>query len=225
MNGAKVHSFLNGKGEERTLKKLIVNVLTREKRFALLDGKKVEKLEIRQPKFSTLVGNMYLGTVTKVLPGMNAAFVDIGEDKNGFIYRDKLASFVLSQESKDEKEKKSVSSFVHQGEKLIVQVEKDATGTKGPRLNGIIEWPSDNVIYMPKGKYIAISKKIEDPNKKGQIRQFGHSIKSEEEGFIFRTSSSVTSQNDLMLEIDKLRMNHHNLELKAKSIQKTWIAF
>ena len=124
-----------GKGEERTLKKLIVNVLTREKRFALLDGKKVEKLEIRQPKFSTLVGNMYLGTVTKVLPGMNAAFVDIGEDKNGFIYRDKLASFVLSQESKDEKEKKSVSSFVHQGEKLIVQVEKDATGTKGPRLN------------------------------------------------------------------------------------------
>ena len=117
------------------MKKLIVNVLTREKRFALLDGKKVEKLEIRQPKFSTLVGNMYLGTVTKVLPGMNAAFVDIGEEKNGFIYRDKLASFVLSQESKDEKEKKSVSSFVHQGEKLIVQVEKDATGTKGPRLN------------------------------------------------------------------------------------------
>ena len=207
------------------MKKLIVNVLTREKRFALLDGKKVEKLEIRQPKFSTLVGNMYLGTVTKVLPGMNAAFVDIGEDKNGFIYRDKLASFVLSQESKDEKEKKSVSSFVHQGEKLIVQVEKDATGTKGPRLTGIIEWPSDNVIYMPKGKYIAISKKIEDPNKKGQIRQFGHSIKSEEEGFIFRTSSSVTSQNDLMLEIDKLRMNHHNLELKAKSIKKPGLLF
>ena len=96
---------------------------------------------------------------------------------------------------------------------------------KGLGLTGIIEWPSDNVIYMPKGKYIAISKKIEDPNKKGQIRQFGHSIKSEEEGFIFRTSSSVTSQNDLMLEIDKLRMNHHNLELKAKSMQKTWIAF
>ena len=95
-----------GKGEERTLKKLIVNVLTREKRFALLDEKKVEKLEIRQPKFSTLVGNIYLGTVTKVLPGMNAAFVDIGEEKNGFIYRDKLASFVLSQESKDQKEKR-----------------------------------------------------------------------------------------------------------------------
>ena len=78
---------------------------------------------------------------------------------------------------------------------------------------------------MPKGKYIAISKKIEDPNKKGQIRQFGHNIKSEEEGFIFRTSSSVTSQNDLMLEIDKLRMNHHNLELKAKSLKKPGLLF
>ena len=96
---------------------------------------------------------------------------------------------------------------------------------KGLGLTGIIEWPSDNVIYMPKGKYIAISKKIEDPNKKGQIRQFGHSIKSEEEGFIFRTSSSVTSQNDLMLEIDKLRMNHHNLELKAKSMLKNLNCF
>jgi ribonuclease G len=207
------------------LKKLILNVLTREKRYALLNEKKVEKLEIRQPKFNTLVGNIYLGSITKVLPGMNAAFVDIGEDKNGFIYRDKLAAFVLSQGSKEEKEKKSVSSFVHQGEKVIVQVEKDATGTKGPRLTGIIEWPGENVIYMPKGKYIAISKKIEDQNKKEQLRQFGYSMKNEEEGFIFRTSSSTIGQNDLLEEINKLRIHHHNLELKAKQLKKPGLLF
>ena len=121
------------------MKKLIVNYLTREKRFALLDDQKVEKLVVNQPKHTSLVGNIYMGTVTKVLPGMNAAFVEIGEEKNGFIHRDKLASFVLSNEEKGQKENRSISSFVHQGERLLVQVEKDATGTKGPRLTGMIE--------------------------------------------------------------------------------------
>ena len=100
------------------MKKLIVNVLTREKRFALLDGSKVEKLQIKQPKQETLVGNIYLGIVTKVLPGMNAAFVDIGEEKNGYIHRDKLASFVLATGSKEEKESKSISSFIHSRGKI-----------------------------------------------------------------------------------------------------------
>lgn len=202
------------------MKKLIVNVLTREKRFALLNGQVIEKLEIKQPKHSTLVGNIYLGTVTKVLPGMNAAFVDIGEDKNGFIYRDKLASFVLAAETKEVKEKKSVSSFIRQGEKLIVQVEKDATGTKGPRLSSIIEFVGKNMIYMPKGKYVAVSKKIENPEVKEKLRQFGHSIKKPEEGFIFRTSSAGTRQDDLSAEIDQLRQDYENLQLKAKSMKR-----
>jgi len=202
------------------LKKLIVNVLTREKRFALIDGQRVERLEIRQPIHTTLVGNIYLGTVTKVLPGMNAAFVDIGEGKNGFIYRDKLASFVLAEETKEQKDQKSISSFVHQGEKLIVQVEKDATGTKGPRLTSIIELPSDNVIYMPKGKYVAVSKKIEDTEVKDALRQFCYSIKNDDEGFIFRTSSIATSQETIIKEIDQLRQSYEELELQAKAMKK-----
>lgn len=204
------------------MKRLIVNVLTREKRFALMDGSKVEKLEIKQPRHETLVGNIYLGIVTKVLPGMNAAFVDIGEEKNGYIHRDKLASFVLAPGLKEEKEKKGISSFIHQGEKLLVQVEKDATGTKGPRLTSIIELSGEHLIYMPKGKYVAVSKKIEASEK---LRQFGYSIKTEEEGFIFRTSSGTVSGQELLAEIEKLRENARNLTTKSKSMKKAGIAF
>ncbi|WP_428909264.1 Rne/Rng family ribonuclease [Niallia sp. Krafla_26] len=199
------------------MKKLIVNVLTREKRFALLDGSKVEKLEIKQPKHTSRVGNIYLGTITKVLPGMNAAFVDIGEEKNGYIHRDKLASFVLADGSKEEKEKKGISSFVHQGEKLLVQVEKDATGTKGPKLSSIIELSGEHLIYMPKGKYIAVSKKIQDSQ---NLRQFGYHHKTEEEGFIFRTSSANANEEELMIEIEQLRSHHEHLEKKAKTLKK-----
>ena len=125
---------------------------------------------------------------------------------------------MLAKGSNEEKEKKSISSFVHQGEKLLVQVEKDATGTKGPRLTAIIELPGDHIIYMPKGKYVAISKKIEDSQK---LRQFGHNFKKEEEGFIFRTSSAEATEDELMLEIEKLRGQHEDLERKAKGMKKT----
>ncbi|WP_338470392.1 Rne/Rng family ribonuclease [Niallia sp. XMNu-256] len=199
------------------MKKLIVNGLTREKRFALLDESKVEILQVKQPKQESLVGNIYIGTVTKVLPGMNAAFVDIGDDKNGYIHRDKLAAFVLAEGAKELKEKKSISSFIHQGEKILVQVEKDATGTKGPRLTSIIELQGEHIIYMPKGKYVAVSKKIETSE---DLRKFGYHIKTDEEGFIFRTSSATISQQALIAEIETLRERYQTIKSQAGLLKR-----
>ncbi|MCQ6273532.1 Rne/Rng family ribonuclease [Bacillus sp. V3B] len=203
------------------MKKLIVNYLTREKRFALLEDQKVEKLVVKQPKHASIVGNIYMGTVTKVLPGMNAAFVDIGEGKNGFIHRNKLASFVQSEEEKGQKEKRGISSFVHQGERLMVQVEKDATGTKGPRLTAVIELSGNHLIYMPKGRYVAVSKKIEQFEARERCRRFGYEIKQKEEGIIFRTSSESASEQEIRVELDELRSVYDELESKAKSMKKT----
>ena len=202
------------------MKKLIVNYLTREKRFALIADQRVEKLVVNQPKHISSVGNIYVGTVTKVLPGMNAAFVEIGEEKNGFIHRDKLDSFVLSNEGKDIKEKKSISAFVHQGERLLVQVEKDSTGTKGPRLTGVIELSGNHLIYMPRGKYIAISKKIDQPEIREKWRLFGYQLKQEEEGVIFRTSCENASEQAIQVELNELRNQYHGLKVKAKAAKK-----
>lgn len=207
------------------MKKLIINYITREKRFALLNGQKVEKLVIQQPKQLSMVGNIYIGIVTKVLPGMNAAFIDIGEGKNGFIHRDKLVNYVLSSEPKEQKEKKSISSFVHQGEKIMVQVEKDATGTKGPRLTAIIEISGDHIVYMPIGKYIAISKKIEKEEVREEWRQFGYKIKAEEEGIIFRTSCTSSTQQELQIELENARKRYLALEQQAKTMKKAGMVY
>ena len=202
------------------MRKLIVNYLTREKRFALLDDHGVEKLVVNQPKHTSLVGNIYVGTVTKVLPGMNAAFVEIGEEKNGFIHRDKLDSFVLSKDGSEQKENKSISSFVHQGERMLVQVEKDSTGTKGPRLTGIIELSGSHLIYMPKGKYIAISKKIDQPETREKWRVFASQLKRDEEGLIFRTSSENALEQEVKDELNELRNQYDGLTVKARAAKK-----
>ena len=202
------------------MKKLIVNYLTREKRFALLDDHGVEKLVVNQPQHMSLVGNIYVGTVTKVLPGMNAAFVEIGEEKNGFIHRDKLDSFVLSKDGSEQKENKSISSFVHQGERMLVQVEKDSTGTKGPRLTGIIELSGSHLIYMPKGKYVAISKKIDQAETREKWQVFASQFKRDEEGLIFRTSSENALDQEIQDELNELRNQYDGLTVKARTAKK-----
>ena len=121
---------------------------------------------------------------------------------------------------KDKKEKKSISAFVHQGERLLVQVEKDSTGTKGPRLTGIIELSGNHLIYMPKGKYIAISKKMDQPEIREKWRLFGYQLKQDEEGLIFRTSCENASDQAIQVELNELRNQYHGLKVKAKAAKK-----
>ncbi|MCU1805421.1 Rne/Rng family ribonuclease [Cytobacillus firmus] len=200
--------------------KLVVNYASRERRFVHLKDNRVEKLFIDQPKHRSSVGDIYLGTVAKVMPGLNAAFVEIGEDQSGFLHRDKLASYVCSAEDLQMKEKRSISSFVHQGERILVQVEKDAAGTKGPRLSGLIEFSGESLIYMPNGRYVAVSKKIEDSKARENWRQFGYRAKEENEGLIFRTSCVSRKENEIMDELEKLRLEYRDLLREAEMKKK-----
>lgn len=200
-----------------------MNAVSREKRFAYVRDNIVEKIIHDRPEQRSLVGNIYYGTVTKVLPGMNAAFIDIGEEKNAYLHRDVLASYVLSPERSIDKEKKSVSSFVHQGQKLMVQVDKDATGPKGARVTGIIEINGVNLIYMPQGRYVAVSKKI--VNEKEHLRSLGMKLKSEDEGFIFRTSSTSTTEEEIAKELNTLRSKFAEIHEKAAIIKKPGILY
>jgi ribonuclease G len=202
------------------LNRLIIQHTTREKRFALLKNGKPERLYIEQPSQQSLVGNVYLGTVEKVVPGMNAAFVQFGEEKSGFLFRDKLPSFVLDSRAKEEKANRSITHYLHQGEKLLVQVEKDAAGTKGAKLTALIELPGDDLIYLPSGKYTAVSKKIADPDSRQKLRELGTEIKREEEGLIIRTSAASRSEDSLRAQLERLRTQYGELEAKAKGMKK-----
>lgn len=194
---------------------LVINHLGREKRYAILKDQKPEKIVVHQPKIQSSVGAIYLGVVSKVLPGMNAAFIDIGQSKNGFLHRDKLPAYLQTKN-----ENKTISSYLHQGEKLLVQVEKDPTGTKGPRLSGILEFNGRSIVYMPKGHYVAVSKKISSEDDREKWRQFGFRIKRDEEGILFRTASQDFSESEITEEIEQLRNKHEELQRTSQSMKK-----
>ncbi|TRZ37431.1 Rne/Rng family ribonuclease [Niallia circulans] len=202
------------------LEKVLVNIKSREKRFAYLFNNKLERLYIEQPQQKSAVGNIYVGIVTKVAPGMNAAFVDIGEDKNCYLPKDKLASYSADANPLDEKKNTSISTYVRQGEKLLVQVVKDATGTKGPKLTGIVELQKENLVYMPYGRYIAVSKKLADQKMQKQLRSIGKKLTAQSEGLIFRTSAANASEAELTAEVDGLRKKHTELSRLAATAKK-----
>lgn len=200
------------------MQKLIINYASREKRYALVGEKAVVKIIINQPEQSSLVGNIYLGIVNKVLPGMSAVFIDIGEEKNAFLPLNKLASFVASNDAN--KEAKNVSAFVRQGERILVQVEKDASETKGPRVTGILEFSGTHLVYMPEGRYCAVSKKIEDALQRERIKELGSNLKEKNEGLIFRTSAENLSEAEIKEELDSLRDQFKQISMTASGVNK-----
>ncbi len=202
------------------MEKMLVNMKSREKRFAYLFNNKLERLYIEQPQQKSAVGNIYVGIVTKVAPGMNAAFVDIGEVKNCYLPKDKLASYSADDSSFNEKKNRSISTYIKQGEKVLVQVVKDATGTKGPKLTGIVELQKDNLVYMPYGRYIAVSKKLADQKLQQQLRSVGKKLTSQSEGLIFRTSAANASEAELTAEVDELRQKYTELLRQAATAKK-----
>lgn len=198
------------------LTKIIVQTLTKEKRFAIFQNNQIEQIVVEQPKHQSLVGNIYYGTVSDIIPGMNAAFVDIGEDKKGYLYRNKLPAYV---EADKLQQAQSISQFLHQGEKIIVQIEKDATGTKGPRLTAIVELEGELLIYLPHGHYVAVSKKINE-NKRQIWREIGQQIKTTKEGIILRTACQSKEKHDLQTELTELRDQYIRLKETAVKCKK-----
>ncbi|MCM3323222.1 MULTISPECIES: Rne/Rng family ribonuclease [Cytobacillus] len=200
------------------MKRLVINTINREKRYALLDQNEVEELYIEPLQLETKVGNIYLGIVEKVMPGLNALFVNIGEEKSGFLHKDKLQSYAL--EDDDKKEKRNLSSFVHQGERLLVQVEKDQTGTKGPRLTGIVELQGNYMVYLPFGNYLAVSKKITNQSVREQLKQNCARLLEAKEGLVIRTAAKDVDMAVLEKELTQLRVKYQQLHAASLLIKR-----
>ncbi|MFD1736040.1 Rne/Rng family ribonuclease [Bacillus salitolerans] len=198
---------------------VIMNLMSNEKRVAVLENSKVAEFHFDDPYSEDMVGNIYLGRVTRVMPGMQAAFVDIGLEKNGFIHRDQLMSFHLSDMDIKERKNRSISEFVHEGEALMVQVEKNSVGTKGPKLTNLVEISSSLVIYLPHGNYLAVSKKIESEKLQSSLKDEIKSFISEPEGIIVRTASKQASLQEIKDEINLLRNEYEEI-VKVTKLKK-----
>ncbi|MFJ8067940.1 Rne/Rng family ribonuclease [Peribacillus sp. NPDC096447] len=198
------------------MKKMIANLASREKRVAVLENGVLRKLEIMTPQKRSTVGNIYLGKVTKVLPGMDAVFIDYGAEKNGFLHRDEIPSF---QQTKKSDGKASIGQFVRQGEKLLVQVTRDETGTKGAKLTGLIEFSTDSLVYIHGIDYVGVSKKFKNNDLQKQWRETALQHKNPDEGLIVRTSMENESESVFLDRLNGLRELFKGLELKAASLR------
>src|SRR5689334_19732967 len=104
---------------------------------------------VDQPDQHRILGNIYKARVEKVLPGMQAAFVNIGRDKNAYLHRDDVLSYYLSEELAVDKKNRSISHYVQQGQELVVQVIKEEIGSKGARVSGVVTVPGHHLVYLP----------------------------------------------------------------------------
>jgi len=196
-------------------KEIYINVTQHERRVAILENKRIEEFYIERPfETKNLVGNIYKGRVDSVLPGMGAAFVNIGLGKNGFLYvSDVVPDFpgydrmleegAAEEEAPRQKQKTypSISQLLKKGDETLVQVVKEPMGTKGARLTTHISIPGRFLVLMPFDNHIGLSKRIESREERDRIRKVLENLKlPKETGFIVRTAARGASERDFFRE-------------------------
>jgi ribonuclease G len=198
-------------------REMLISHDTNETRVAMIEDRELVELYIERPKRS-VVGNVYLGKVSDVLPGMQAAFVDVGLEKNTFLYVDE----VVSPEGLEGLPRRNIQSLLKPGQQVMVQVTKDPMGTKGARVTTEITLPGRFLVLMPFSEFVGVSKKVPDAE-----RERLHAIISQrvppKMGVIVRTVAQGASERDLQTDLDFLlrlwkRVNHQSTEALAPEV-------
>ena len=150
---------------------ILVNVIPRETRAALIENGVLQELYLERANRVGIISNIYKGRVSRVLPGMQAAFVELGLERTAFLH---VSDIALPQEEQTEVapvRSDDIREHMREGDEILVQVLKDPLGTKGARLTTVVSIPSRYLVYLPKGKGIGISTRIEDEGERSRLRE------------------------------------------------------
>lgn len=184
------------------MKRIVLQSGTEMTRMALLENDKVVEFDMERPLERQQAGSLYAGRVVNVLPGMQAAFVDIGMEKNAFLYIDDLLPAHLN---KQPAVKPSIAELVRPGQTLVVQVDKEPSGTKGARVTTHYSLPGRWLVYMPHADYVAVSRKIETDGERKRLKSLAEEMRRGEEGVILRTVSAGQPAEALLHDLSLLR--------------------
>ncbi|MFH1360297.1 MAG: Rne/Rng family ribonuclease [Candidatus Omnitrophota bacterium] len=196
-------------------KEILVHIQQNEKRVAIVENGKLDDFYIEIHHDQALLGNVYKGKVESVLPSINGAFINIGHERNGFLYLTDtvsplveddisgpakfLGKFLKRKDKKKDKKQTPGPVAFKKGDEVLVQVVKEPFGTKGARLTTHITLPGRFVVFMPFDRHFGVSKRIEDIQERQRLKEISKDLDSfKNSGFIIRTVSSKKSRNEIL---------------------------
>ncbi|MHB8168868.1 MAG: Rne/Rng family ribonuclease [Thermoleophilia bacterium] len=195
-------------------KQILVSAEPSELKVAILEEGRLCEIYVERKGHKPLAGNIYKGKVENVLPGMEAAFVDIGLEKNGFLYVEE----VMVHEDPDKRPKK-ITQMLKSGQEIPVQIVKDPMGTKGARLTTQLSIPGHFIVYVPDGDGVGVSRRLPDEERQ-RLRQICRELKVKNAGLIVRTAAEGASKHELMNDLkflEKMWQTVVKREKKAKA--------
>ena len=203
-------------------KKLIINVADYETRVALLENNTIAEIFVDRPGESDISGNIYKGKVQRVLPGMQAAFIDIGLSQTAFLYVDDIGGQPLLEgdtlfqnhngdlydgdppKSWGENKEWKIEEILAEGQEVLVHVAKSPIGTKGARVTTHVSLPGRFLVLMPKAQHIGVSRRIEDEKERERLKGVIEKNRSDGFGYILRTASEGCSEKKIIQEMEFL---------------------
>lgn len=188
---------------------LLINVTPSETRVALIENGSLQEVHVERQAKRGIVGNIYLGKVIRVLPGMQAAFVDINLEKAAFLHASDINTKLILKEETDQVP--DIRSLVHEGQHIMVQVVKDPLGSKGARLTTDITVASRYLVLMPNSQHAGISLRIESPEERDRLKDIVTPYCDEQQGFIVRTAGEGADELDLQHDAEFLRRVWHKV--------------
>ncbi|HRE33051.1 MAG TPA: ribonuclease E/G, partial [Candidatus Berkiella sp.] len=153
---------------------ILINVSPRETRVAIVENGVLQEILVERTNRRGLVGNIYVGTVARVLPGMQAAFVEMGLERAAFLHISDMVSEneeYLQPVGSNDASPESITELLREGQTIAVQVIKDPIGTKGARLTTRISLPSRYLVFMPEMNHIGVSQRIEDEQERVRLKE------------------------------------------------------
>ncbi|HJW03564.1 MAG TPA: ribonuclease G [Azospira sp.] len=195
---------------------ILINFTPQETRVAVMHQGVAQELHIERTASLGIVGNIYLGKVVRILPGMQSAFIDVGLERTAFLH---VADIWLprSNERGEGEGARPIEKILTDGQSLVVQVIKDPIGTKGARLSTQISIAGRMLVYLPQEKHIGVSQRIEDEQEREQLRERLTRLVPEDEkgGFIVRTMAENASDEELANDIEYLRKTWRGIKDQA----------
>jgi len=193
-------------------RELLVSVDVGEQRVAVLEDDRPAEVYLERPERRSIAGNIYKGTVDNVLPGMEAAFVEIGLEKNGFLFVDEIVTPELEGRGRGRK----IQDLLKRGQEVMVQAVKDPMKSKGARLTTEISLPGRFVVYVPSGEGLGVSRRLDD-DERTRLRDIVKAIAPKQGGVIVRTAAEGASAEDVERDLVFLQKLWKSIEAKAKA--------